>query len=126
MKITKTSTRNGLIVLHLEDERGPHEIELTSIGVEHLIGALRASQEEAIGHPSARSYGQPGIHRVQYIQNPETVYFRIFVSDRIYHEYPIDRDTSLAEELMRFADRAEARNLAKTTHQPPDSPSGKN
>jgi hypothetical protein len=33
MKITKTNTRDGLIVLYLEDERGTHEIELTSMGV---------------------------------------------------------------------------------------------
>lgn len=66
------------------------------------------------------------MHRVQYIENPETLFFRIFVNERVYHEYPIDRDTSLADELKRFADRAESRNLAKATHQSPDSPSGKN
>ena len=126
MKITHTDTRNGLIIIGMEDERGPHEIELTSMNVEDLIGTLRASQAEAIGHAAAHNYTQPGIHRVQYVQTEETVFFRIFLNERVYHEYPIDRNTSLAQELMRFADRAEDRNLAKATHQPPGIPWGKN
>jgi hypothetical protein len=99
MKLIKTDTRNGLIILYLEDERGTHEIELTSMNVEDLIGALRASQEEAIGHSSAHNYTRPGIHRVQYVQTPETLYFRIFLNERLYHEYPIDRDPPIAATL---------------------------
>jgi hypothetical protein len=126
VKIKHTDSRDGLVILALKDENGVYEVELTSMDVENLIGALRASREEAIGHPSAGSIGQPGMHRVQYFEVGQTLFFRIFLNDRIYHEYPVGADTTLGVELKAFADRFEARNLAKATHPLRDDPKGRN
>lgn len=126
MKIVHTDSRDGSVIIGLEDESGDaHEVALTTIATADLIGALRSSLEEAIGHPLADSTGLPGIHHVQYSERSGEVFFRIYMSDRIYHEYPIPPNTTLETELKLFAERVEARNSAKATHQPPDSQSGK-
>jgi hypothetical protein len=98
---------------------------LNSIDTATLIGTLRASLEEAVGQPAAGSMGLPGMKWVQYGENEETVFFRVFLSDRVFHEYPVPKNTTLATELKAFGDRVEARNLAKVTNPQPDSPSGK-
>ena len=59
---------------------------------------------------------------MQYYEVGKTLFFRVFLNERVYHEYPVDADTTLGAELKAFADRVEARNLAKSTHQPPDDP----
>jgi hypothetical protein len=126
MKITATDSRDGkVIVIVKTNDNKSREIMMTTIEAATLIGALRASLEEAIGHPTAESTGLPGIHHVQYNERNGEIFFRVYMSDRIYHEYPIPRNTTLATELKLFAERVEARNLAKATHSPPDSPSGK-
>jgi hypothetical protein len=62
---------------------------------------------------------------VQYAEYEDRVCFRIFLADRLYHEYPVPKNTTLAAELKAFGDRVEARNEAKVTHVRPDKPSGK-
>jgi hypothetical protein len=126
MKLKYTDSRDGLVVVGLEDEAGMfHELALNTMDAADLIGALRASLEEAVGHPAADSMGLPGIHHVQYSERSGEIFFRIYMNERLYHEYPIPPNTTLATELKLFADRVEARNLAKATHQLPDSPSGR-
>jgi hypothetical protein len=121
LKITDTDSKDGMVILNLvEDNGAPHSISLNSMDVASLMGSLRASLEEAIGHPSSESVGLPGMQRVQYVETPDTVYFRVFLSDRLFHEYPVPRDTTLGTELKLFGDRVEARNMAKATHQPPE------
>lgn len=120
LKITSTDSDDGLVVINLADENGsPHSIKLNSMDVASLFGALRASLEEALGHPSAEGVGLPGMQRVQYVETPENVFFRVYLSDRLFHEYPVPRNTTLAVELKEFGDRVEARNMAKATHQSP-------
>jgi hypothetical protein len=125
MKITDTDARDGKVIVVITDDHGRHEISLNTMDAASLIGALRVSIGEAIGHPVAYSTTLPGIERVQFVETPEEIYFRIFVNERIYHEYPVPKGTTMADELKLFADRAEARNWAKATNQPPDSPAGK-
>ena len=126
MKITDTDARNGRVVIGVDDDGKQREIELGTIDVASLIGGLRASLEEAIGHPAADSMVLPGMVRVQMVENAEELVFRLYMNDRVSHDYPVPKGTNLADELKMLADRMEARNSAKTTYQPPDSPLGKN
>jgi len=126
MKIVHTDSRDGLVVIAVEDDRGQHEITLSTMDAAYLIGALRASIEEAIGHPSADSMALPGMARVQMVETAGELIFRVYMNDRVSHDYPVPKGTNLSEELKLLADRLEARNMAKATHSPPDSPSGKN
>jgi hypothetical protein len=67
----------------------------------------------------------PGMVRVQMVETAEELILRIYMIQYVSHDYPVPKGTVLADELKRFADRAEAHNSAKATHQPPDSRSGK-
>jgi hypothetical protein len=123
LKITHTDTRNDLVLLGLTDERtgALFEVELSSMDVASLMGAIRVALDEALGKPCARNVGMPGMQRVQYVETPETGYFRVFLGEHLYHEYPVPRNTTLGVELKEFGDRVEARNLAKATSRAPDS-----
>ena len=57
MKITYTDSRDGMVLIGFTDERGEHEIALSTIETADLIGALRTSLEEAVGSPAANSMG---------------------------------------------------------------------
>src|SRR5882762_4868050 len=43
MKITYTDSRDGMVLIGFTDERGEHEIALSTIETADLIGALRTS-----------------------------------------------------------------------------------
>ncbi len=47
MKITYTDSDDGMVLIGFTDERGEHEIALSTIETADLIGALRTSLEEA-------------------------------------------------------------------------------
>jgi hypothetical protein len=127
LTIKHTDSRDGLVILAVKDDRGEdYEITLNSMDVASLMGSLRASVDEVLSHPLAESIGMPGMKRVQYVETPENVFFRVFLSDHLFHEYPVPVNTTLAAELKLFGDRVEARNLAKATHQPRDIPGRKN
>ena len=48
MKITYTDSRDGMVLIGFTDERGEHEIALSTIETADLIGALRTSLQEAL------------------------------------------------------------------------------
>jgi hypothetical protein len=126
MKIKCTDSRDGLVIIALEDEGSKiHEVELGAIDVAQLIDGLRASLEEAIGHPSADSMTLSGMERVQIVSQDKEIFFRVYMNDRLSHEYPVPKGSYLADELKLLGDRAEAQNLAKATHRPHDGPLGK-
>ena len=125
MKITYTDSRDGMVLIGFTDERGEHEIALSTIETADLIGALRTSLEEAVGSPAANSMGLPGIERVQIVETAGEVFFRVYMNDRISHDYPVPKGTVLADELRMMADRMEVRNSAKATHPSPDIQKGK-
>ena len=116
MKLTYTDSRDGMVLIGFTDERGEHEIALSTVETADLIGALRTSLEEAIGSPAANSMSLPGMERVQIVETAEEVFFRVYVSDRISHDYPVPKGTVLADELRMMADRMQARNSAKAAH----------
>ena len=125
MKLTYTDSRDGRVVIGFTDERGEHEIALSTIETADLIGALRTSLEEAIGSPAADSMALPGIERVQIVETAEQVFFCVYMNDRISHDYSVPKGTVLADELRMLADRMDARNSAKATHPSPDVQKGK-
>jgi hypothetical protein len=118
--------RDGSVIVSFTDDAGhAYEIAFNTMDAAHFIGAFRVALEESIQNPLADSMALPGMKWVQYSESAEAVFFRIFLSDRLYHEYPVPKGTTLAAELKAFGDRVEARNLSKATHSPPESPSGK-
>jgi hypothetical protein len=125
VKLTYTDSRDGSVIIGFTDERGEHEIALSTIETADLIGALRTSLEEAIASPAADSMALPGIERVQIVETAEEVLFRVYMNDRISHDYPVPKGTVLADELRVLADRMEARNSAKATHPSPVAQKGK-
>ena len=61
VKIKHTDSRNGLIIIAIEDDGGAvHEIAMNSMDLETLIGMLRDSQAEAVGHQSSGGWTLPG------------------------------------------------------------------
>jgi len=126
MKILSTDSRDGLTIISIGDDNGSeHKIELTSIEVQTLMASLQISHDEAIKHPDAGSTGYFGIARLQYTENAKTLFFRVFLNDRVFHEYQVDADTNVGAELKLLADRLEARNSSKATGQLSGGPSGK-
>jgi hypothetical protein len=124
LKITSTDSRDDFVILNLADGEGvPYEVKLNSMDVASLMGSVGAQLDTILPH--SRNWGMPGMQRVQYVETPETLYFRVFLGEHQYHEYPVASDTTLGVELKAFADRFEARLEAKTTHQPPDTGAGK-
>lgn len=122
LSVVATDARDGSVVLELKDENGtPYEVHLSSIDAMSLAASLHVSLEEAVNHPVSASWGTPTIGRIQCIDTTTEgkVLLRIFVTDRIYHEYPFEKGTTLANDLLEMMSRVEARNLAKaTTPQP--------
>jgi hypothetical protein len=118
--------RDGDVVVRLKDDDGrSYEVTLNTLDGAYFIGAFRAALGESIQNPLADSMVLPGMKWVQYVETEEAVSLRIFLSERLFHEYPVPKDTTLAAELKAFGDRVEARNLAKATHSLPENPSGK-
>ena len=121
LKLTHADAREDKLVLGLRDEAdNDYEVTINSMNVADLLGSIRAALADMIGHPKADSYALPGMKRVQYLATPNEVFFRVFLSDRVSHDYPVPRGTTLATELEIFGNRVEALNLAKATHQPPE------
>ena len=122
LKLAGTGSRGGFVVIHLKDAAdNAYEVNLTSVDVASLMAAIRAQLDVAL--LNAASVSMPGMKRVQYVETPEAGYFRVFLTDHLFHEYPVQKGTTLADELKIFEDRAEARNDAKATHRLPDSSS---
>ncbi|MGY4281172.1 hypothetical protein ACVWXO_000392 [Bradyrhizobium sp. LM2.7] len=113
MRITHTDSADGMVLVGFTDERGEHEIALSTIETADLIGALRTSLEEAVGSPAANSMSLPGIERVQIVETAEEVFFRIYMNDRISHDYPVPKGTVLADELRMMADRTGGAQFGK-------------
>jgi hypothetical protein len=51
------------------------------------------------------------MERVQIVSHDKEILFRVYVNDRLSHEYPVPKGY-LADELKLLGDRAEVHNLA--------------
>jgi hypothetical protein len=126
LQMKQIDTEGDTTILSMENAAGDaFELRLNSIDVVTMISALHTSLNEVVDNPKARSPSLPGMRFVQYFETEENVYFRVFVGEHLYHEYPVPKNTTLAAELQHFADRVAARQEARVTHPPYDSPSGK-
>jgi hypothetical protein len=115
------------IVLAYEDEAGEkYEAKISTVDAATLISILSSLIPQIAADPSARSPRLPGMRFVQLLETGEEVFLRISISEHVFHDYPVPKDTTLAEDLRFLCDRVAARQEAKVTHRPPDSPSGKN
>lgn len=116
------------VILAFEDENGEeYQASLNTIDAATLISILSTLIQRIANDPSARSPSLPGMRYVQLLETGEEVFLRIAIGEHgVFHDYPVPRNTTLAEDLRFLADRVAARQEAKVTHQPPDSPSGKN
>jgi hypothetical protein len=127
LKLTAADTDGDLVVLDFEDEQSnKHQLRLTSIQAIGLLSAVNAQVATLADNPDFRGWGLRDTQRISVIETPEKVFLRIFLGSGLYHEYPIEKGTTLAEDVQTFSGRGEARQEAAITNQPPDSPSGKN
>jgi hypothetical protein len=123
----KHADRSGdMIVLAFEDETSePCEARITTMDAATLMFALERLIQEAVQQPQARSPQLPGMRYVQLLERAEDIFFRVSVAEGVFHDYPVPKNTTLAEDLRFLCDRVAARQEAKVTHSPPDNPSGK-
>lgn len=120
LQIVSTDSEDGKVIIHLRGPSGDeHAVKLNSMSVASLLGALRVSHSEAISSPSAEPGSMP-MHRVQYQEAGETLFFRVFVSPLVFHEYTVPANTTLSEPLKVFADTYEAISMELAIHQSPD------
>jgi hypothetical protein len=127
LRITHTDMSDGEVLLGLQDDASKsYEVRLGTASALELIAALNASLREAADSPLARSEVLPDIQRVQLVETETEVFFRVFLKNDLCHEYPVPINTSLADDLRFLSDRVAARQEARVTNRPPDSPSGKN
>ena len=74
---------------------------------------------EVLKRPDAPLIGMP-LHHVQYFENEEAVYLRVFVTNLIYHEYKTPKNTTLSEALKALVDTYEAASMKLAISQAPD------
>jgi hypothetical protein len=120
-------TDGDQIALRFEDETGEqYEAKLTTIDAVTLASSLPGLIDRAASTPNARNVEMLGMNFVQLIENEEMAWLRISIGDHgIFHDYGVPRNTTLATDLRFLADRVAARQEAKATHSPPDSPKGR-
>jgi len=120
-------TSGDMVVLTFEDEAGEScEAKISTIDAATLMSALSILIEKAVSSPNARNPMMPGMNFVQLLENEEGVWLRISIGDHgVFHDYPVPKNTTLAEDLRFLSDRVAARQEAKVTHSPPDNPTGR-
>jgi hypothetical protein len=106
------------IILEFEDETG--ELCQAAVGTMDagtMISALAKLIEEISLKPTDRNPMMPGMNFVQLLETAEEVWLRISIGDHgLFHDYPVPKNTTLAEDLRLLADRVAARQEAKVTH----------
>lgn len=119
LKVVSTDSRDGKVVVALDNDGIASELVFDTMECQTIISALHASLEEAAKHPLSASRAALHVDHLQFQQTSETVFFRVFLTDRLFHEYQIPADTTIADDLMMVADRNAARQEAKITHSEP-------
>jgi hypothetical protein len=106
------------IILEFEDETG--ELCQAAVGTMDagtMISALAKLIEEISLKPTDRNPMMPGMNFVQLLETAEEVWLRSSIGDHgLFHDYPVPKNTTLAEDLRLLADRVAARQEAKVTH----------
>jgi hypothetical protein len=127
LKPTHMDTDGDQIILAFEDDTGePCKASIGTMDAATMISALSNLIEEISLKPIDRNPMMPGMNYVQLSETEEMVWLRISIGEHgLFHDYPVPKDTTLAEDLRFLADRVAARQEAKVTHSPPDSPKGR-
>lgn len=113
---------DGKIRVELADESGAKfHIDLAPMDCQNLVGVLMEAFSQAAGHPMAESRSAATVDHLQLEETPEKVYLRVFVAPSVFHEYVMDRDTTIAQDIVDVLDKQAARKVAQATRPPSDS-----
>jgi len=115
------------IILEFEDDGGePCQASIGTMDAATMISALSNLIEGISLKPTDRNPMLPGMNYVQLLETKEEVWLRISIGDHgLFHDYPVPKNTTLAEDLRFLADRVSARQEAKVTNPQSGSPERK-
>jgi hypothetical protein len=120
LHLESTNNKDGEIAISLRSADGdPFTVSLNTMDAMSLINAMSQQIAEILKQPEPPLMGMP-LHHVQYVENAEAVYFRVFVTEVVYHEYMTPKNTTLSEALKAFADTHEAASMRLAIRQAPD------
>jgi len=121
IRIDSAGAEDGKVSIMLQSDGGTQfRLPLNSADTIALMNVLSQLLNDAVRQPQAASASLP-LHHVQYQETPETLYFRVFVTDQVFHEYSVAQNTTLSAALKVFADTYEAESLALAMRQSPGS-----
>jgi hypothetical protein len=124
---TSLGTEADQIAMKFKDEAGEdYEALFSTLETASLLSALPKLIEEIVAQPNDRNPMMPGMSFVQLLEKEEEVWLRISIGEHgLFHDYPVPKNTTLAEDLRFLADRVAARQETKVTHPQSDSPGRK-
>lgn len=118
LAIRSIDTKDGSIVVEMEQGDGVKlELRLSSMDAQSLIGALVMKVSEITELPLVESRSSVDTHHIQLLENGETLLFRVFLRQGLFHEYKVASNTTLADGLRRFFSYEASRQEAKQTGQ---------
>jgi hypothetical protein len=119
LRITSVDAEDGNVCVAMEsDDGGQFSLPLNTAETLSLMNLLPELLNDAATNPQAASASMP-LHHVQYEQIGETLYFRVYVTDRVFHEYSVADNSTLSVALKAFADTYEAESVALAMRQSP-------
>jgi hypothetical protein len=118
LKPTRMDTDGDQIVFAFEDQMGePCEARIGTLEAATMLSVLPRMIEEIVGKPTDRNPMMLGMTFVQLLETKEEVWLGISIGDHgVFHDYPVPKGTTLAEDLRFLSDRVAARQEAKVTH----------
>lgn len=114
------ATSGDQIIIKFDDENGePCDADIGTMDAAKMISALSKLIEEISLKTTDRNPMMPGMNYVQLLETTEDVWLRISIGGHgLFHEYPVPKATTLAEDLRLLADRVAARHEAKVANAP--------
>ena len=124
---TSLGTDTDQIAMRFKDETGEeYESMFSTLEAASLLSALPELIGEISGQKSDRNPMMPGMNYVQLLEREEEVWLRISIGEHgLFHDYPVPKNTTLAEDLRFLADRVAARQEVKVTHPQSGNPDRK-
>jgi hypothetical protein len=127
LKPKGVDTSGDQIILEFEDETGEaYQASISTMDAGTMISALAKLIEEISLKPTDRNPMMPGMNFVQLRETEEEVWLRISIGEHgLFHDYPVPKSTTLADDLRFLADRVAARQEASVTHPQSGNPERK-
>ena len=111
----------GKVVVETSNDAGEQfRIELPPMDCQNLVGAMTSAFQDAVGHPMAESR-PAAVHHFQLEETSEILFFRIYVSPSVFHEYALDRDATIAQDLLEAFEKNADRKVARAPRPPSGS-----